>query len=478
MTQVALAPRLVTAVIVAAVSVMVGALVAEKPQIAVLALCLLLAIPAVAAPSAYWVVAALTASLTLKGVSTLGLLPSVVTFVDIPLAWGALAVALLGAHDLRRDQRRLVTLLLSLFGITLVSSYFSDFDLLRSVLYFCLIAQPFALATALIIDPPSPRERLLVERAIAFLLVIQIPLSYFQLTIYGPGDNIKGSLWGASAGSHVISGVIVVGCIWLASGSNFSKRVRFTVILLLFPIPFLADAKQIVLALPIVLLVSEWRNVKGFLTRFSVVAVAAGIVLVLLPAGKVAVSYFDDFRHNRTSKQLTASYVLSRMESDPASVVFGLGPAETVSRAAFMTVGELLSRNSPLRTVGLEPARVALDAQALGIVRLGGDIRRSKAVYLAQSASSVILGLPGCSATSLSGSCSSHQPGGSPAVVGLRLPPRSSCCSFLGLSSTGGNSRRSPWLSRPWSDWRSLRTARNNRSGAFATNSRLAVIKI
>lgn len=366
--------RVVPLALVGSFALVMGALVARQPQLAVISLCMLLAIPAVNAPTAYWVGATLVAALTLKGVSTLGLLPSVAALIDIPLAWGSLFVALLHVRALSREQRLLVILLLSLLVITIMSSAFSGFDVIRGVLFLGLLGQPLAVATALIVDRPTPTERRVLERLLLGLLVVQIPITYLQFSLYGPSDNIKGSLWGAGAGHHVISGVIALGCVWIAVAAPISRKVKLLLILLLAPIPFLADAKQVILALPAVLLVTRWKNIKDVFARFSIVVIAVLTLLIAFPAGKVALNYLDDARHGRTSKQHTASFVVQKMEHNPASAVFGQGPAETVSRAAFMTTDDLLSADSPLRTLGVTPARVATEAQALGIVRLGGEV--------------------------------------------------------------------------------------------------------
>ena len=53
-----------------------------------------------------------------------------------------------------------------------------------------------------------------------------------------------------------------------------------------------------------------------------------------------------------------------RLELDPTKMLFGEGPAETVSRAAFMTTDSFLHPNSPLRIFDLKPAQIALQADA------------------------------------------------------------------------------------------------------------------
>jgi len=54
------------------------------------------------------------------------------------------------------------------------------------------------------------------------------------------------------------------------------------------------------------------------------------------------------------------------------SLAFGEGPAETVSRAAFLTTPLQLQSDSPLRSLGLKPAKLAVEVQAQATQVSGG----------------------------------------------------------------------------------------------------------
>jgi hypothetical protein len=60
------------------------------------------------------------------------------------------------------------------------------------------------------------------------------------------------------------------------------------------------------------------------------------------------------------------------VDGDPAAVAFGQGPAETVSRAAFMTTPLFLGTDSPLAMLGLKPAVWATEAQDTAVEVSGG----------------------------------------------------------------------------------------------------------
>jgi hypothetical protein len=77
----------------ACLCLVVGATVAINWQVSIALVALALGLSAAAAPASAWVGASLTAALLFKGIVSLGLMPSISTFLDIPLAWGALGVA-------------------------------------------------------------------------------------------------------------------------------------------------------------------------------------------------------------------------------------------------------------------------------------------------------------------------------------------------------------------------------------------------
>jgi hypothetical protein len=363
----------------AAFSVALGSGVSLNPQLTFVALVATLGVIAVAAPASAWVGAALVAALTFKGLATLEVLPSVATFVDLPLAWGALFVALLKQHEQSPFLRRHLTWLAALALAIAASWTFNPSEILRPVVYLMLLGQPFAIVGALLADPPSPRMRLALERVLLGLVLIQIPVVALQVAKYGaPSDRVQGTLYGAGAGAHVISAVVVVGGIWILSGGIGRRSLgalRIPIVVALFVIPFLADAKQVIVALPAVVLASSWAVGRLQLLGRAVLAAGAVIVLfTLAPASDTAARYIEQSRHGQGGKQATAEFLWQKLDGDPAALAFGKGPAETVSRAAFMTTDLFQRSGSPLAVLGLGPSSIAAEAQgtALESTRGGG----------------------------------------------------------------------------------------------------------
>jgi len=346
----------------AAASIALGAGVVANPQLAFIAIAAFLGASALAAPAGAWVLCALIAAVVFRGVVELGALPSVATFVDLPLAWGALAVAL-AKNPARSPFLRRHLLWLATLGLAVMLAWaFHPSELLRPVLYLALLGEPFAIVGALLADPPSPRLRRLLEGALVALILIQIPIAALQFATVGQGDTIQGTLYGAGAGAHVISAVVVVGAIWFLGG-GIGRRVLgpmwLPIIVALCVIPFIADAKQVIIAMPVIMLASRWSGGRlGFLLRG---VLAAGLVVALFtlaPAGQTAQQYLER-SGEQGGKQATFLFVWEKLDDEPASIAFGRGPAATVSRAAFETTPRT---GSPLADLGLKPAPIATEA--------------------------------------------------------------------------------------------------------------------
>ena len=382
-----------------AASAALGAGVVINPQISFACLVALLGAFALAAPASAWVLAALVAALSFKGLVSIGVLPSVATFIDLPLAWGAFFVALIKRPQTSPFLKRHLQWLGALALAVLIAWVFNPSEILRPLVYLMLLAEPFVIVGALMADPPSARMRRVLERTLLALLLIQIPFVVIEIAKYGaPSDHIQGTIYGAGAGAHVISAVVVVGGIWILSGGGGKalRTWRIPLVAALFFIPFIADAKQVIIALPAIVLASSWRVgplqlvVRGALAIGSVVALFA-----FNPAGHAAAGFLERSQEGRGGKEAAMLFVWQKLEEDPASVAFGKGPAETVSRAAFMTTDLLQRSDSPLAELGLKPATIAVEAQQAALLVSGVAPRSTAAcragwVFLEISGSSAL----------------------------------------------------------------------------------------
>jgi len=348
-------------------SVLLGNAAVVNPQIAVVFLVGVGGLAALGAPTYCWILAAAISAILFPGLVGVGVLPSVATFVSIPLAWGALAAAL----SRQQSPSRLARIHLCWFGalaLAVLFAWLANFsDPLRPLLDLALLGQPFAVIGALLIDPPAVPKRRVLVLATAALIGIQVPFAIWQLLHYGRGDAVQGTLYNTGAGAHVIGGLACLGafCVF-ADSSPFRGLVRVVLAVSLLAIPFLSDAKQVIFALPVAIILGGWRGGKlSFAIQGTVVAVSVG-VLITQPALNYTYAIRDIQRASSgdAGKIETARFIWRQLSSDPASLALGKGPAETVSRAAFMTTPAYQKADSPLRRLGLSPAQTATALQS------------------------------------------------------------------------------------------------------------------
>ena len=162
-------------------SALVGAGAAINLQLAFLVVVAIGCLAALAAPPSVWVAAAVVAALTFKGLVSLGLLPSVATFLDLPLSWGALFVALSTSHETGVVLRRHLRWMGLLTVAVLLAWFFNPSEVLRPVVYVMLLGEPFAVAGALIACPPTPRMRAALEKLLAWVGGRPDPVRLFRV---------------------------------------------------------------------------------------------------------------------------------------------------------------------------------------------------------------------------------------------------------------------------------------------------------
>jgi hypothetical protein len=325
-------------------------------------------------PSWVWVVGALLGALLSRVLTGYAFLPSVLNFVDFAFAFVGLTAVLIrrgvGVRWMPTARRVGIGLLL-LLGLGWLSWAMHPSDLARPMVTFVLWAEPFALILILLIDPPGPQGRRAVLSVLAMVIALQVPFGLYQASTTQDPDFVKGTLFGAGGGHHVMAGVTALGGVLLLSW-GFGRSLFIGLIcaslagVLLIAMPLLADAKQVIFALPAAAAVLLW-SMRGPIRRVLVIgpAVAAmAVLLILVPAGSTAVGFVESASRGQTGKLESIELVAREMDGSISSWVLGLGPANGVSRAAFMTTDLFLQGDSPLMLLGLEPATVPVRAQA------------------------------------------------------------------------------------------------------------------
>ena len=285
--------RLKVPALVTGVAVSIGFLIDASPQAALGVVLVAGAAAALGAPAARWVGAAIVATLSFRALVFYGLLPSTATFVDMFLAWGALAAALSRHRRLPSQAAWPLRLLVGLTLCALASAALNRSELLRPVVYVLLLGTPFAVVIALVIDRPSARDRRWLSRVLLAALLVQIPFALAQSTAGKDPDVVQGTLIGAGAGAHVISAITMVGAIWVLLTLPRTLAVRLAIAVPLILITFLADAKQVLLAAPVMLIAGNWRGKRDAALRIPAAALAFVALLNVVPAGDTAKKFIE-----------------------------------------------------------------------------------------------------------------------------------------------------------------------------------------
>jgi hypothetical protein len=360
---------------------LLGYATALNPAIGVAVLMVLLLLIGTSVSPTYWVLGAVTAAITFRSLATFGVLPSFATYLDFVLAWGALAVALITCDDWSPRARVTLSWLAALAGAILISSLLAGFELFRGVFYLALIGEPVALLCAVLVAPPRPRMRRVLTITVLALLAIQIPIALGQFITHGTGDLVQGTFAGSEAGAHLLGGISAVGAFWFLA-RRFSWVNVFVVVFLVLLI-FLADAKAVILALPVALVAVSPRRRLTFIAGAVLVA-AALVVYVTSPYvnQQYGLTEIGRAESGQGGKFDGLKFVSDGMKSSLGTAIFGQGPAQTVSRAAYLTTDPLRKPSSPLAALNLEPSKTALDFGAVSGEGSSFDAARSSAVGL------------------------------------------------------------------------------------------------
>jgi hypothetical protein len=352
-----------------------GYLVAESPTAALFALSALAIIGVVAAPPLFGIVLVLFCAIWLRGLAGTGLVPSVATYLDLVLAPFVMLSALMKMRAARVIVIKLIVLVAALLVTAIGSAFANHTELLRPVVYFLLLAEPFFLVIAIMARPPVRRERKILRYALLVTVAVQLPLALVQFAVYGSGDLVQGTLVGAKAGAHTMSGLVLIGAVWFLMGNYSTKRT--IIVLPWLCIPLIADAKQVILAAPLLalpmLLTKDGRSSKvALLSATGLFACLLVILLKFMPAGETAVSFLERAHEGRSGKLTATRLLRDEMAEKPDALLIGLGPAQTLSRAAFMTIPTFRTDDSPLALLGLSPAELAANADRAAASQSGG----------------------------------------------------------------------------------------------------------
>src|SRR5829696_272273 len=266
------------AVVAITSAVVLGTLVVKAPTIAIaLAFAPAVLVMLTRSPTV-WVASALIAAITLRGLVGLQVVPGFVQYVHIPLAWGALCVALIRGHSSSSSllARRAVKWLVVLGLAVVASVLLNESEPLRGPVYFAVLAEPFAIVCALLIEPPTQSERRVLLRTCAALIAVQIPIAYAEGITLGFGDAVQGTLYGSGVGAHALGAIVLVGVFWyLGRTRRIMTPPTILAVAGMAGVLVASDAKQVVLALPAAIIGQR------LLTSRSIMIAFVSFILIL-----------------------------------------------------------------------------------------------------------------------------------------------------------------------------------------------------
>jgi hypothetical protein len=298
-----------------------------------------------------------------------GFLPEALNFFHFPLI---LASALKAATDAapRSSLRRAVEAgLMAFLSACLLSAVINASQPMSFFLDWLVFAEPFLLVYTLIVMPQDLRTMKALWGLALVIPMIQFPLAVYQALSKGLMDPVQGMFLGMGAGAHIAGAVALLGSlICLARAVVAAKPlVRLFWLLgmaLLFLVAVLADAKQVIISFfpaLVLLLLSLLR------LRWTQVVLALP-VLALVTLG--AFSYYRPLQVSLDwalisrgvfGKAQAFSVIASRFSSNAGGWIFGLGPGQSISRVALMSLEGYIKLGSPLHLLNLNPARTTLE---------------------------------------------------------------------------------------------------------------------
>lgn len=348
-----------------ALSLGLGVALVVSPTAALILLITVVGAVSISAPATYWAIGAVVIAVVGRGITALGA-PGIVSYLDIPLAWAALAAALtrssLSTKTMSDQARRLLQLLCWFLAAITLSWIFDGSQVARIGFFVALWGEPWVLLAAILIDPPDDRLRALLLKVLLALLALQIPVAYFQAVSLGFGDQVRGTMIGSKAGAHLEGALAIIGAMWLLSQRPL-KRHYIILALAVAVIPVISGAKQVLVAVPVVLLLAGWRAGKAsVLALLPVLAICIYGVFFFQPGGLYGAKELTNPR--QSGKLLAAQEIWSAMRDQPVNLMVGLGPAETLSHAAYLTTDPVEKANSPLKVLEIRPSKMALNAES------------------------------------------------------------------------------------------------------------------
>jgi hypothetical protein len=264
--------------------------------------------------------------------------PGFINFFHFPLALVAAFFATLSSrHKAGYEEKRLILGILFLGILTIVSWIINGGEFFRPILTWLLFSEPFLILYAIVKTTPIGKVRLITRLALGLALV-QIPFAFWQAATLGLGDFVQGTLIGQGAGAHVVGAIALMAVIALSTNWLFGSRniLQALMVLPLFAIPVLSDAKQTIIAFLPAMAIPLLGSGKF---KIRTLFIGAFLALMLIFAGYLysplrMMLNLDLVLAGLGGKILSSRIIVKKMTEFMPTFLIGLGPGHSVSRVA------------------------------------------------------------------------------------------------------------------------------------------------
>ncbi len=297
-----------------------------------------------------------------------GIAPGFINFLHFPIAVASTFLAFLSPYrSFKSLSTRLAQGIGALGTLSVISWLASGGNFLKMVLMWLLFAEPFFILYAVLKTTPTDKVQTFSRLSLS-LTFAQIPFALWQAATLGLGDVVQGTLIGHGAGAHVVGAITLMGVITLASGmlskrnalKSFSDVLTYILIItILFVIPVLSDAKQVIIVFSIAFIFLLWNSQ---ILRAGSLFISVTMVALIILAGHL----YQPLRMATDmglvlaglgGKVLSYQILVRKMMEFPLFFIIGLGPGNSVTRAA-LAAQEGYIRSLPSNWIDFSPSPI------------------------------------------------------------------------------------------------------------------------
>lgn len=152
-------------------------------------------------------------------------------------------------------------ILVLFFFLILFSSFINSVSILNYIVYNLIIFEPFVYFIVLTNLLNDDKNYKIFEKLIFLIFIIHISLAYIQYILFGlRNDFVQGLFIGLGNGSHAAGSVALIFAIYIYLKNKNISIFKFFLILILFSVNYISDAKQVIFAFITTIIIFLFSN--------------------------------------------------------------------------------------------------------------------------------------------------------------------------------------------------------------------------